>query len=69
MTGTFEWLGAQKKNRNKNFFGRSKRFEGPSKFEKKPGPTSYKLNNKWSDSASLLKTMSSFSTFKNVYYG
>ena len=32
IEGTFEWMAAQKKTKTKNFFGKSKRFEGPSKF-------------------------------------
>jgi len=68
VAGTFEWLSKQKKSANKNFFGKSKRFDGPSKYEKKPGPTSYKLNHKWSDERHILKTASSFSNLKSVYY-
>jgi len=32
VEGTFEWLASQKKTNNKNFFGKSRRFTGPSKF-------------------------------------
>ena len=68
VVGTFDWIAIQKKNSTKNFFGKSKRFQGPSKFEKKPAPTSYKLNVKWGDQANILKTISSFNNFKSVYY-
>ena len=68
VVGTFDWLSKQKKPFHKNFFGRSKRFDGPSKYEKKPGPNNYKLNNKWGDENKILKTASSFSNFNSVYY-
>lgn len=68
VAGTFEWLSKQKRPSCKNFFGKSKRFVGGSKYDRKPAPNSYKLNTKWGDAANILKTSSSFSNFKSVYY-
>jgi hypothetical protein len=68
IAGTFDWLAAQKKPTHKNHFGKGRRFQGASKFEKKPGPNSYKLNNKWTDANHILKTACSLSNFKSVYY-
>ncbi len=68
VAGTFEWLSRQKSSKNKNFFGKSKRFVGGSKYDRKPAPNSYKLNTKWGDSSNILKTSTSFSNYKSVYY-
>lgn len=69
VMGTFDWLSAQKRPCNKNFFGKGRRFEEPSKSEKKPGPNSYKMNVKWTDPTQIMKTACSLSNFKSVYYG
>ena len=68
IAGTFDWIAAQRKPVNKNYFGLTKRFKGAPRSEKKPGPNAYKLNNKWSDSTNVLKKTGSSTTFKSVYY-
>ncbi len=71
ITGTFDWLAAQKKPSHKNFFGKSGRFKGESKYDLKPGPNFYKINMKWNDSKSILKASASSINLnlKSVYYG
>lgn len=70
VNGTFDWMATQKKSGNKNFFGKSKRFLGESKYDKKPGPNFYKINMKWNDSNSVLKASASSINlnFRSVYY-
>lgn len=69
VMGTFDWIASQKKPTNKNYFGKSKRFQVGSKFDKKPAPNFYALNTKWTDSTNIMKTSASTTTFKSVYYG
>lgn len=69
MSGTFEWMKTRSKKKNSNFFGKSKRFVTESKFEKKPGPNIYKLNNEWDSKTNLTHmTCTSNSNLKTVYY-
>lgn len=70
VVGTFDWMAAQKKPIHKNFFGKTKRFVGESKYDKRPGPNSYKLNNKWTDPNHILKASASSINLnlKSVYY-
>lgn len=69
VIGTFDWLAAQKRTTNKNFFGKSRRFVQGSKYDKKPAPNFYELNYKWTDQTNvMLKTSASAANFKSVYY-
>jgi len=48
-----------------------KRFVVGSKYDKKPGPTAYKLKTDWNSMTNIHKTMVSPSSIvcKSVYYG
>lgn len=62
--GTFTWIGEQRKQKDSNFFGRSKR---SSRNEKKPAPNQYYLNLNWTKKDNLMN-ITSTSINRSVYY-
>jgi hypothetical protein len=65
--GTFEWLKLQQRKKDSCSFGRSKRFDGFSKRDKKPAPNTYKFDTNWVSKTCSMNLTSSASV-KSVYY-